>query len=290
MGTKPETYPPAKHVMRDLDITTLVVSRSRSVGLVPLDAAVRSGGAAALGLLSIVADTQAAMVALIAGQPDWIATVDLSLHELGPCTAPAALVEARLVRAGSNIVVVAADSFAVDDPDDGIVRLAERADLTKVSTGMVSFARIPASASAASVSLKPEQRIGVVSPTAPGEPERRPLLERIGLRVIDAANGVVEVARTPYVGNSFGAVNGGVLGMIFQGAAEAAHPGWRAADVQIHYLAQAKSGPVRTRLTPVRADATHAVCLVDAVDAGHDDQLLATATVVVRRLPADQPG
>lgn len=281
MGTEPETYPPAKHVMRDLDITTLIVSEQRSVGLIPIDDALRTRGAAALGLLSIVADTQAALAALIAAQPDWIATADLTLTELHPVASPAAFVAATLLRKGSKIVVVTVDVFeAAADAD--IERLAHDGAGPRASTGVVSFARIPASASRASGNLRPAERIGVVSPTSPGEPEHRPLLERIGLGVVDAAAGVVEVARTPYVGNSFGAVNGGVLGMIFQGAAEAAHPGWRAVDLQIHYLSQSKDGPVRTRLTPLRRDTDHAVCTIEAIDAGHRDQLLAVATVGLR--------
>lgn len=289
MGTTPETYPPAKHVMRDLDITTLVVSLNRSIGVIPLSDALRSGVSpgrvAALGLTSIVADTQAAMVALIAAQPDWIATVDLSVSEVAPLVGNHMLVDARLVRAGSNIIVIRVDSYDVGDRDD-IEALADEAlpsvDRPACATGLVSFTRIPASASAASARLKPGERVGMVSPTAPAELELRPLLDRIGLHIVDAAAGVVELERTPYVGNSFGAVNGGVLGMIFQGAAEAAHPGMRAADIQIHYVSQAKTGPVRTRLTPVRQTSDHAVCRIEAVDAGHNDQLLAIATVVVR--------
>jgi len=289
MGTAPETYPPAKHVMRDLDITTLVVSRTRSIGVIPITDALHTGPpgnrAAALGLTSIVADTQAAMVALIAAEPDWIATVDLSLHEVAPVTGSTMLVDARLVRAGSNIIVVRVDSYDVGDRRD-IEALADvdvpSADLDLCATGLVSFARIPASASAVGTRLKPGERVGIVSPTAPGQPEPRPLLERIGLQIVDAAAGAVELPRTPYVGNSFGAVNGGVLGMVFQGAAEAAHPGRRAVDIQTHYLSQAKTGPVRTRLQPVRQAADHAVCRIEAVDAGHNDQLLAVAVVTLR--------
>lgn len=283
MGETPSTYPPPNHVMSDLDITTLLVTEQRSVGLVAVADTLRAGGAAALGLLSIVADTQAAMVALVAATPHWIATVDLSLAEAAPMRGDTLAVDARLVRAGSKIVVVEVCAYDASDRD-GVADAAQAAaagELQRVSTGLVSFTRIPASASAASGHLRPAERIGVVSPTTARTPNPHPLLERIGLRTLDA--GVVEVERTPYVGNSFGALNGGVLGMIFQGAAESAHPGLRAADLQIHYLSQARSGPVRTRTDTVRADGHHALCRIEAYDTGADDQLLAVATVVLRQ-------
>jgi hypothetical protein len=47
------------------------------------------------------------------------------------------------------------------------------------------------------------------------------------------------VANSPYVQNSRGRINGGVLGMVFQGAAEAAAPGYVGSDLHIHYLASA---------------------------------------------------
>jgi hypothetical protein len=115
-------------------------------------------------------------------------------------------------------------------------------------------------------------------------PEQLPteaLLGRIGLRVVDADAGVVELEQTPYVANSLGAINGGVLGMVFQGSAEAAHPGMIATDIQMHYLSQNKVGPARTSLTRLRSAGDHAVCAIDVVDAGSGDRLLCRATVTL---------
>jgi hypothetical protein len=55
--------------------------------------------------------------------------------------------------------------------------------------------------------------------------------------------------------------------------------------VQIHYLAQAKAGPARTSLEMLRRSGDHAVCMVRAVDAGNDEQVLALATVVLQPPP-----
>jgi acyl-coenzyme A thioesterase PaaI-like protein len=104
------------------------------------------------------------------------------------------------------------------------------------------------------------------------------------LTVVDAARGEVELPNTPYVHNSRGRINGGVLGMVFQGAAEAAVPGYAGSDLHIHYLAGARTGPVRTSTVVVREADDHVVCRVEAVDAGSDDRVIAMATVTLQRV------
>jgi hypothetical protein len=89
----------------------------------------------------------------------------------------------------------------------------------------VTFARVPAETSAASGVFDPLGGIGQrrhMEP--PGGAPVEPLLNRIVLTVVDAEHGVVELASTAYVHNSRGRINGGVLGMVFQGAAEAGCP------------------------------------------------------------------
>ena len=282
------TYPPARHAIRDLDLWTIHPSAERSVCVGPLTDAVRNAaGAAALGYLTAVADVSAAVVALIAGEPEWTATADLALHAAAPITAGPVVVESRLVRAGSNIVVVAVDAF------DGMGRGHEDLLDTTVDTpqlrcgarSIITFARIPRRASAAAGKFDPTANLGQWRHMGPDDPDDAaiPLLDRIGLRVVDAPAGVVEIDQTPYVANSFGTINGGVLGMVFQGAAEAAHPGLVAVDAQIHYLAQSKVGPARTSLTRIRTTADHAVCSLDLVDTGNDDRLLSHAVLTLVR-------
>ena len=103
--------------------------------------------------------------------------------------------------------------------------------------------------------------------------------------MIDAATGQVELAKSEYIRNSFGTINGGVMGMVMQGAAEAAGAGlgrFVATDIQLHYLAQTRTGPLRTSLRLVRVTPDHVVCRVRAVDAGNDDLVVALATVLLQ--------
>lgn len=293
-----QSYPPERHLLRDLDITTEQVTARRSLSLAPVDEAVRNpAGSAGIGFVAAIVDVNSATVALVAAQPDWTATADLTLYGLGGLTEGPALVDSRLVRAGTGIVVVGVDVYdsrALASLDDLLAggfgdgdEVAERHSVERATTGLVTFSRIPASASRSSATFSPGSLIGQrrrMEPAAP-RPEGT-LLERVGLRVVHGGGGVVELDNHDYVQNSFGAINGGALGVLFQGAAEAALPGYTAADLQIHYLAQIKEGGTRTTVRILRRGDEHAVCSISAVEIDRPDRVIALATVTLLSYPS----
>ena len=271
--------------MTDLDITTEQTSVTSARSMSPLTDAVRdASGAAGLGYLVALVDVNTAMVGLCASSPDWTATSDLMLHESAPLVHGPTILESHLTRAGSRLVVVSFDIYdgeGLTDMDD----LTDPIELARVATGLVTFARVPASTSTASATWDPLSTIGERRHLERvGDLPTDPLLERIGLTVIDAAEGVVELGNSPYVRNSRGRINGGVLGMVFQGAAEATVPGHVGSDLHIHYLASARVGPIRTHTVVVREADDHVVCRVVAEDAGADDLVVAQATVTLQRI------
>ena len=228
-------------------VTTELVTAERAISLAPVpDSARNAAGAASLGFLVAVVDTNAAPLALVAGQPDWTATADLALHATGWLTEGPVLVDSRLER---GLEHRGHHDTTLRRPRGRGARRARARGTPRCEPANV--ARLPhvcahpdARASVAAGRFDPTALVGQrrqVSPAAPPAPE--PLMERIGLRVVDATRGVVELHNHDYVRNSFGTINGGVLGFVFQGAAEAAIPGLVATDVHIHYLAQAKAGP-----------------------------------------------
>ncbi len=295
--TTPTSYPPAHHFLRDLDAESEQVTAQRTLMVAPLTDAVRDrAGHASVGFLATLCDIAAAPLALIAGSPDWTATADLSLHSAGWLVEGPVVADARLVRAGKTTVVVAVEVF--DGHGVGDLEAVQRtggperhqpapgSPLTRAASGLLTFARIPRAASAAANTFDPASMVGQRRRMAPLSPPGPGILaDRIGLRVVDADDGVVELDRSDYVRNSFGTINGGVLGVVFQAAAEAAHPELVATDLQIHYLAQSPTGPARTHTVSSRIRADHAVCTVEAVDAGADDLLLSMATVTLQRPP-----
>jgi uncharacterized protein (TIGR00369 family) len=267
--------------MRDLRIESEHRAEGHAFTLAPVNDHLRNrSGGAGLGVLVTLVDTAGALVALPAAAPDWIATVDLSLRTSAPVTDGPAIAESRLVRAGKNVIVVGIDVYdghGHDEPDGS----------RPCGAGIMSFARIPGHVTRAQ--SRPGEEPGQRTKMAlDGNGLRAPLSDHLGLRIVDAGAGAVEIDKTEYVSNSFGSVNGGVLGMIVQAAAEtslatAGHP-FVAVDVELHYLAQTQSGPVRTATRILRVRADHAVCEVRAVDAGADDRLLTLAAVTLERV------
>jgi len=108
--------------------------------------------------------------------------------------------------------------------------------------------------------------------------------DRIGLKVLDASAGVVEVPHTPYVVNSIGTVNGGVQGIAIEAAAEAMRPGLVATDIQLHFLSQLKAGPARTLGMVSRDAPNHSFVTVLLLDASAN-KLLTLPTVALQRPP-----
>jgi acyl-coenzyme A thioesterase PaaI-like protein len=252
--------------------------------MAPLTDAVRdASGAAGLGYLVGLVDVNTAMVGLCASQPDWTATADLMIHEAKPLVQGPTILESHLTRAGSRLIVVGVDIYDGEGLTD-MDELGEFIELNRVATGLVTFARVPAATSSVSGTWDPMSTIGIRRHLErEGDLPTDPLLERIGMTVVDGAGGVVELPNSPYVQNSRGRINGGVLGMVFQGAAEAAAPGYVGSDLHIHYLASARVGPVRTDTHVVREVDDHVVCRVVAMDAGNDDLVVAQATVTLQR-------
>jgi acyl-coenzyme A thioesterase PaaI-like protein len=236
-------------------------------------------GTLRVGVVGAMIDSAGAVVAIGAATPDWIATADLTYTTVEPVRDGPVICSSRLVRAGATIIVIGVevlDGHGDDAPENG--RLC--------GSGLMTFSRIPGSASAVGA-VDPFRNIGVRTSNA-HEHSRLdvPLHDKIGLRVVDAETGVVEIDKHDYVRNSFGTINGGVICMVFEGAAEAAARavGGRpfvVADLAIHYLAQTKAGPARTSCRVLRHDDRHAVCELTLVDAGSDDLLLSLATVTL---------
>jgi uncharacterized protein (TIGR00369 family) len=274
-------YPPDQHVLRDFVLSTERVSRHLTISSCPLVPALTlASGRPRIGAVATVIDLAGAATALASTQPDWIATADLSFASGDPIVEGPIVVAARLVRAGSNVVVVRVDV------GDG--RGDDRVETMKpAGRGLMTFARIPGSASAVSGRATPEST-PKQSMAVAGSGFRVPLLEQLGARVIDAASGVIEIDRTDYTRNSFGSINGGVIAIAAEAAAErmlaAQGHAFEALDISVTYLSQTRTGPARTAATFVRLGDRNAVVEVHIVDAGNDDQLLALSTVTLQQL------
>lgn len=277
----------------DAGLTELLVSDQRCLTLAPLtDAACSPGGFASPGMILTIFDVGASHPAMIACRPDWTATQDVSLHGADPITEGPIVVDSRLVRVGKKVVIASAavyDGHGAEDVEK-LQRLIDQAEpseapigLTRAGAGLITFARIPRVAAPGMDDYDPGKWIGEVRRPSVGTPVESSLYGRLGLRLIDPRTGQFDLDRTPYVTNSIGTVLGGAQAIMVEAAAEAMRPGMVATDLQIHYLSQVRRGPARTVGTVLRDAGDHSVVTVRVTDAGHDDQILALATVTLRR-------
>jgi acyl-coenzyme A thioesterase PaaI-like protein len=295
-----EPWHESGNLVLDMNVASILLSPSRCLLHAPLTAAVSTAsGAASLGLIVSALDIATAEPALASCRPDWTTTQDLTVHATGRLLDGPVVVDAQLVRVGKKAIVVSAnvyDGHGVEDFEqlrrqlddgaaDGSASRTPGARPTLAAKGLVTFARIPRTSVTPMEDYDPAQWIGQVRRRGHDRPPRGTMRERMDLRVVDAASGVVELALTRYVTNLIGTIFGGAQAALLQFAAEAMRPGFEATDLQIHYLAKVRVGPARTLGTVSRDAADHSVVTLQLVDAGSNNQLLALATVLLQRPP-----
>lgn len=264
-------YPPDEHMLRDLRLSIERDAGGSRVGLDVVPEMLGELGQLRAGILCILIDAAGGELGVRTARPNWVATSDMVVHQLAPCSA--GRVEARPVllrRTRATIVL----EVEVTGPE-GALALAT-----------MTFAVLPA--------RTPVQRMGAGAEeprtdfALEGSRLRLPFLDAIGLQRIDDARGVVELPLTPYVGNSLGALQGGVVATLIDVAAEAAarvatgEP-WVSVDLAVNFLALGRVGPIRSRARLLRRDAASALLRVELRDVGEDDRLLTVATVVAAR-------
>lgn len=277
----------AENFLLDLSPSNLLVTPERCLVSAALPEALRvAGGTASLGVLLGLADLGACEPAIVACDPDWTATQDMSLHGAGWYDKGPAVLDHRLLRVGKKVVVVRVDAYDAQGEQE-LQALPEAIDagrLPHTGRGIVTFARLPRTAARAedAAGFTPRDWVGMLRERTGGWRSELPLVERIGARVLDPARGVLEMDHSPYVANSIGTVTGAVQAVLLQLAAEVVRPGRAAVDAQLHFLAQLRTGPVHTAVEVLRDSDDHSVVEVRLVDAGADDHLLTIGTITLR--------
>lgn len=230
------SYPPEQHLLRDLAFRGERTDR-RAANRIDVTPGLLGARGVRLGVLATMVDVTGAGIALASIRPDWIATADLGVHLIKPIEHGEVEVSCSPLRIGAGSVVV--DARIVD------------ADASLCAVGRMAFARIPGSATAASI----EEAVGtetVRHAIEGGRPIDEPIDERCGFTPVGP--GQLRFDKAAYVRNSFGTVNGGVLALAAEAAAVSACGGGAAVDLQIHYLEQIGDGPVGVTAEVVRDD------------------------------------
>lgn len=263
-------YPPPRHVLRALGYEVehrpdLTSTARLTVGPHLLGVA----GEVATGALATLVDATGGGLAALAARPDWIATAGLTLHLIGPVHASAVTAHGRVVRRGRTTVVLAVDLTADAD--------------RPVGTATMTFAILPRRDSNP---VMPPLDAPLRHEFGPldGAPQDD-LAAAIGIEVDgDSARAPVG----PFVVNTLGAMQGGVVATLVARAATAAAEARVAGptvcvDLAIDYLALGRLGPVAATARVLRTEPDWAILEVEVLDEGAEGRRTAVARAVVVR-------
>ncbi len=247
-------YPPPDHILRDLDIRVRVLSATTARARIPASARVLGADAGVrAGVLAVLVDLAGGAAAVRTLHPDWMATADLTVQLGTPARGPWVEARASVIRRGRTTLVVEAGIFDVDGPDadDAADEVGDQ-----VGVGTLTMAVLPARSGAAS--LVPADESFPSQWAFDGRELSRSVEDALSIRVVDRTSGRLSMPVVPYVHNSFGAAQGGVMGLLAElsGLAAVESAGGRGAgvaqtaavtDLQVAYVALGRVGPISSR-------------------------------------------
>jgi acyl-coenzyme A thioesterase PaaI-like protein len=188
----------------------------------------------------------------------WTLTTDLSFR-MDPVPAPALVTATNTVlRQGRR-----SGTCAVDLTDQ---------DGRLIASGAIGFAKVPRrEGDPPKPQVSPQEAARLIRDR---ERLERPVREEAAIEVVDAAAGIVEVAVTPSLRNPAGTLQGAMVALIAESAAEelASIRLGRPAivtELDLRYLAQTGNGPVRTS-TRVIGNGAGAPIEIELRDVGAD--------------------
>lgn len=277
-----EGYPPSSHILADLGMlgetttgTTGVVRTRATPQVASADGGVRAG------VLATLVDVVGGMVAARVLCPERLATADLCLQVVGPVTGAWVEARASVLRRGRTTMVlevlVVAANEGIGDRRPG--------EPEPVAWSTITFAVLPGDPTAS-----PPQATELRSQWEfSSDGLDVPVLQALGVTVVDPPSGRLSVPVRSYLHNSFQAVQGGVMAIIAEAAgAEAvgAALGGDASsvvvtDLQVAYLSLGRVGPIVSEAKVLEAGSGDgASAVVELRDAGADGRLTTVVNLV----------
>jgi len=275
-ASDPTIYPPARHLLRDLPFEMADTGPDAARAYLRVVPELFATGRLDLGPLLVVTDVLAGLLVGRVIAPDWMATAQLALHltkppaepgepgESAELAVPEIVVDAAVRRAGrTTIVVDAALSSSGGAPGS-------------LGDAQLTFVRLPRRDGNLDIADTPVRHGERVSMALADSRMRAPFAQVIGLADTEGSSSTVELAVTPFVQNSFGAVNGGVVASLAataasRVAAEVLGAEAIALDVTVTYLSQGRVGPLQARATVLRRTGPTVLCRVEVADPGQLD-------------------
>ena len=228
-------------------------------------------GCVRISALVLMVDMGGGFSAHRAASPDWTFTSDLSLRVTARFAPTRIIGRTRVLRAGRGTMMTEVVLRGDDEPLGlgyaGFNRQARREgdhpnpDIDEASRRWGRYKALDA-----------------------------PLFDTVGVHVLDAASGQVEVVLRDELRNPAGALQGAMVAVCGEAAAEAllAHHGARRSvvtDIDIRYLAMGRVGPIHSHARLLGAAPTDPIA-VELYDRGNDDRIISTMLLRATSPPA----
>jgi uncharacterized protein (TIGR00369 family) len=281
-------YPPPDHILRDLDIHVRVSSATTARARIPAsDHVLGADGGVRAGVLCVLVDLAGGAAAVRTLHPDWMATADLAVQLGAPARGPWVEARASVIRRGRTTLVVEAGIFDVDGP--GADAEADTTD-DQVGVGTLTMAVLPARPGA--VSLVAAEESFPSQWAFDGRGLSRPVEDALSVHVLDQASGRLSMPVVPYVHNSFGAAQGGVMGLLGElsglaavdsaaGSRGGADASAAVTDLQVAYVALGRVGPISSRADVLATSADGGGrAIVELTDEGAGGRVTTVVNVV----------
>jgi uncharacterized protein (TIGR00369 family) len=276
-------YPPAEHILRDLDLEVEVRPDATGSAWLPVSPhLLAANGGVQAGVLAILVDIVGGAIATRVLYPDRTATADLQLQLLRPTAGPEVEARVSVLRRGRTTLVL--EVVLLDAP--GGRRPGEGAPN---GWATMTYAVLPRNDDPPMMQPLPNKAerttIGPASLS-------RPVLEAIGVERDDPRSDRVVLPLGDYVSNTFGALQGGVMALLGATAGSSAIEVARGlprgaastVDLQVAYLAMGRVGPIVSEpdstMIDVGTGTEHAAsAVIRLLDRGGDDRLVAVVQV-----------
>ncbi len=264
-----DSYPPEDHILRDLAIDVAIDEAGNADIHAPVTTHVcTQNGILYAGVLGTLVDVVGGILAVQAIAPDWLSTANITLMTTRDIKFGDVSGQGRIVRCGRTSVVVGVDLYSETDGSAGKPKPA--------GTAMITYSRLTSDQRALRIRDKNQSArfsLGLAS-------LEQPLLEKIGIQILDSASGRLQIDMRTYVRNSLNSLQGGIIAFLGDLAGQmttstACGGSWQTRDLIIHYMTPGIKGPFATRTEVLRSDNQHALMRIEVLDRGDDDRLMA---------------
>lgn len=262
-------YPPLNQMLSDLSPVLSFETPVRATLRAPVFPAVSTDqGGMLVGVVATLMDVVGGGLALTTFYPDWAATTYLSVQSSGRALSGYIDARGQLRKTGRNRVLVRVDIRHTPD---------QQSDFSPVATAIIGFTRFSPQGHSGSFQID----LPYTGRSSSGFVQ--PFYEKVGLKILNEAEGLVEVEIADYVKNSFNALHGGVTALLadLAGQTAARHSTKKpyvTTDLAIHFLRLGEVGPFQARASLLRKTDETVLSLVEIIDTGAGDRLMSIAT------------